>query len=276
MNQTSKPTLHIITFVIATLVLSWIISHYLVFDLMMNGSRNYLTILAIYVWTPTLISFIYRFFLNIGFSDIGWARNKPRVYVYAILLSLACALVANIIAVLMGLNLFTPLNFQAISEQLSTLFFSLSFGFVCVFGEEITWRGFLLPQLLRAKVRYPYIISSLIASIWWLPILNLSGYSVSLSPVVVVLYALSATITSILLCILRMNSGSVWLTTVFHFSHNFFQSWIPILFFSTEGPNASWSQFVGGGGSGLIVAVLHLGIVLLLLRNKNFAALLSR
>lgn len=93
-----------------------------------------------------------------------------------------------------------------------------------VLGEEIGWRGFLVPELAK---RHGFVATSLISGIiwalWHYPILLLGSYH-SPTPVWYYLPMFTVTVTAInfLWTWLRLKSGSIWPCVVLHAAHNTF------------------------------------------------------
>jgi membrane protease YdiL (CAAX protease family) len=88
-------------------------------------------------------------------------------------------------------------------------------------GEEIGWRGFLVPALAE---QYGFVITSLIRGViwglWHFP-LALIHQPVDVSTVLAVgCFLVTLTGMSFPMTWLRLRSGSVWSAAVFHASHN--------------------------------------------------------
>jgi uncharacterized protein len=70
-------------------------------------------------------------------------------------------------------------------------------------------------------------------------------------------YGVSIVAINFVISDLRMRSGSVWVATVFHASHNFFfQLAVPNFAFARPGARSDLWEIIGGD-CGLIVAVLY-------------------
>ncbi len=91
-------------------------------------------------------------------------------------------------------------------------------------GEEIGWRGFLLPELAKV-MPFPRacVISGLAWAVWHYPLIIFGGYHghthllYSMACFTLVIVAISFP-----LAWLRLKSGNVWTCTAFHASHNLF------------------------------------------------------
>jgi membrane protease YdiL (CAAX protease family) len=212
------------------------------------------------MWTPGIASIVARLVLGEGFRDVSfrigfgayglaWATGLARFEIPAI--------------AQLGLSMLAPpLRFAAL------LGLSLTFvSFLSLFsaaGEEIGWRGYLLPRLIDAEVPRPLLLSGLVWAVWHLPIILSGQYapgpSRALSAAVFVL-----TVTGIGFVIgwMRLTTGSVWPAITLHGVWNaVIQGTFDT---STKGPSA-WV-----GEAGILVAALTLAVAWLLVR-KPFPA----
>ena len=91
-------------------------------------------------------------------------------------------------------------------------------------GEELGWRGFLLPRLVeRIGFTGACLVTGLIWAVWHYPSLLWADYNAGTDPA----YALACFTASVvamgfILGWLRLRSGSVWPCTLLHASHNTF------------------------------------------------------
>lgn len=100
---------------------------------------------------------------------------------------------------------------------LAVLFTSLSAA-----GEEIGWRGFLVPELMKFNsFTRTALISGVIWSGWHVPLIIWSGYnSGTPSWYAVSCFAVMVISISFVFAWLRLKSGSVWPAVLLHASHN--------------------------------------------------------
>src|SRR5215216_6270501 len=104
------------------------------------------------------------------------------------------------------------------------------------FGEEIGWRGYLLPQLSSSGRRRALLLSGLLQGIWHLPMLLLTPYYHSAgNPLIVVpLFLATLTLTGVIYGELRLMTGSMWPAALAHGAGNSFWSTLSGLTITTS------------------------------------------
>ena len=109
-----------------------------------------------------------------------------------------------------------PLLFVA--QILSAVTLGVVVTMVATFGEELGWRGYLLPRLAPLGELRAAVIVGAIWSLWHAPIIVIDGYEFNgLYPVLGVFFFLLFTIpTSIVFAWLRFRTGSIWPTVLAH------------------------------------------------------------
>ena len=154
-----------------------------------------------------------------------------------------------------------PLSTGAlIAVQLITLPFASVINVIPALGEELGWRGWLLPKLMRLGAVPAMLISGVIWGVWHAPLVLL-GYNYPDAPGWVGVAAMSA------MCILlgvvfgwvRLRSGSVWPAALAHAALNAAGS--TFLLFSMAGEHVDTTQATILGWSGWIVPLV-LAVVL--------------
>jgi membrane protease YdiL (CAAX protease family) len=91
-------------------------------------------------------------------------------------------------------------------------------------GEEIGWRGFLVPELAKVtNFTGTALISGLIWSVWHYPVLIFGGYNAG-TPAWYALICFTMMVVSIsfVFAWMRLKSGSLWTGVFLHASHNLF------------------------------------------------------
>jgi len=89
-------------------------------------------------------------------------------------------------------------------------------------GEEIGWRGFLVPALYRVRgFVWTGVASGLIWGTWHVPLIMFGGYSTG-TPAwyAVTCFMISVTAMSVTVAWLRLRSGSLWTAALYHGAHN--------------------------------------------------------
>ena len=182
-------------------------------------------------WTPNIAAFLV---LGVILREKGGIRNlvsgwgKWRVgmrWYLAALSPLFIALLAAGVFIVLGGSPIAPE--QPIgSPLLMSLFVSLITGAT---GEELGWRGFLLPRLQQ---RFNALISSLIVgviwAIWHLPLWFIPGYGWDVIPYWA--FALGAISTSVIFTwVLNNTVGSLVMASIIHLMMNFGMSVVGIL-----------------------------------------------
>ncbi len=99
---------------------------------------------------------------------------------------------------------------------------TFTLGLVLSFGEELGWRGYLLPRLEFLGAWAAVLLTGLMHAVFHLPIILLTGlyHAGGNTLVVVPLFLLSVTLVGMFLGYLRLSTGSVWPAVLGHSAHN--------------------------------------------------------
>jgi membrane protease YdiL (CAAX protease family) len=170
---------------------------------------------------PTLASVIARLVQHEGFADLGFRRGHDvgRALAFAVVLPFLVGAVAYGAAWAtgaVGLRLPPPAGWVA------TFVAMLLINVVVSTGEELGWRGYLLPHLVAAGVRGPVLVSSLIWGGWHVPLVVWGGLFPDSPSRVVAAAMLMVTTTAIgyVLGRLRLDTGNVWPAALLHIVWN--------------------------------------------------------
>jgi membrane protease YdiL (CAAX protease family) len=90
-------------------------------------------------------------------------------------------------------------------------------------GEEIGWRGFLVPELAKFMTfRQTAIISGVIWCVWHLPMILSGSYGAAGTPrwYQIACFSAMVILSAIVSAWLRLKSGSIWPVTIMHATHN--------------------------------------------------------
>lgn len=118
-----------------------------------------------------------------------------------------------------------------------------------VLGEEMGWRGFLVPELAKfMSFTGVALTSGLIWSMWHWPLMFMGLYGNDVTPLVYQLFFFTLFIVSyaFIMTYLRLKTGSLWTAVVFHMSANVF---IQNIFGPLTIENESSAWYVGEFGA---------------------------
>lgn len=239
------------------------------------GDDNRTAGIVLMQFAPLLAAFITKFAFQRNLRGLGWGWGKTKYQVLAWGLGFLIPLTSFSLVWLFGFGGFYDAAFilevrTGIAEMFGIsigspwivmLFLIVVGGTVSMLtafggiGEEIGWRGFLVPELSKhfcfTKVA---LISGIIWAIYHWPLLIfLLGPRLGVSPVPMLLISLVAGIgLSTIMAWLRLRSGSVWTCVIFHMALNahtqgFFQN------LTTE---TSWLTHYISGEHGLMLALV--------------------
>ena len=245
-----------LVFIGLVLIISWAYEAYIAFH---GGVERFgIPGLVILMWIPGLLSILLRLILRSGFEDVRFILGKPRYYAYALFIPLALAVLTGLVCAIFDIRRFALIEPDDLRRASSVFLPILGFGLIGAFGEELGWRGFLLPKMVTGGISHPYLASGLVWACWHLPLIAFGGFYRTDDVLIMVLaYGLSIVAITFVISELRMRSQSVWVATVFHASHNFFfQLAIPALVFARPGARSDLWEIVGGD-SGFTVAALY-------------------
>ena len=190
-------------------------------------------------WSPAAAAFLTILVTGGKLTDLGFRKSRPRFLLLSIGLAWFLVITVYGTAWLTGLGGFydpsfvanardtfnitaaSPLGIIAISVGIYGTV-GILFASVLALGEEIGWRGLLVPELSRfTSFTKTSLISGGIWALWHFPVILFFGYH-SKAPV---WYGLACASTAMVLVSfpyvwLRLVSGSVWTAALFHGAHN--------------------------------------------------------
>ena len=193
------------------------------------------------MWCPGISALITMKILNRNISDLGWKWGKTKYQLWSYLIPLLYSLIAYLIIWVFGwggfydkefvVRLTDSFGFGAIGSGFVIAFYFILFGIFgtirsasSALGEEIGWRGFLVPELYKTHgFTKTSLISGFIWGAWHLPILLFADYNsgtpswYAMSCFMVLIISMSFIYTWF-----RIKSGSLWTAVLLHASHNLF------------------------------------------------------
>jgi membrane protease YdiL (CAAX protease family) len=241
-------------FLIITFAFSWplfIIPHFLNGPGPINASMTTTGFWAVAMWGPGLAAILTTtLVLKQPFRSLNLNRLGPkRLYLWAWFLPAGLTILGGLFTLLFGLAKFDPqftMMHNALAsapgagavpaglivaiESVFAITLAPFINVIFALGEELGWRGFLLPHLMPLGQWKAILISGVIWGLWHAPAivqgLNYPGYPVAGIFMMVVFCVLLATIFSWL----YLNTKSPWISALAHGSVNAVAG-LPILFF---------------------------------------------
>lgn len=188
------------------------------------------------MWCPGVAALITKLVFQRNLRGIGWGWGATRWQVLSYVLPPALALMVYGAVWLTGIGgLSTERLVSSFAEEAGReLPFPVTLGLlatvgllpsaVFALGEEIGWRGLLVPELARVTSFMKVgLISGLVWSVYHYPLIVFSDYT-SGAPrwYALLVFTWMVTVSSFIYAWFRLKSGSVWTAVLLHASHNLF------------------------------------------------------
>ena len=221
------------------------------------------------MWSPGVAAMVTQLLTKGTLRGLGWGWGKTRYQLVALALPILLATTVYVLVWLTGLGGFpdpafvediaSQLNFGASKSQaigiyvLISLTFSMIPSIFAALGEEIGWRGFMVPELVKWRgFTFAAFASGSFWAIWHFPGILLADYGSGVpTGYALICFSIMAIASSFVLAWLRLKSGSVWTAAFFHAAHNVvIQTILTPLTFDT-GPT---ELFVDEFGVGMAIA----------------------
>jgi uncharacterized protein len=226
-------------YLLCTLCLSSIF--YVLIAISRTGGGEWLDYTSCLMWCPAAGALLACKYLGRSVSSLAWRWGETRYEAMGYLIPLGYASLIYAFVWTTGLGGFYNKAFVDLvakdfgfgpPPRWATIAFYFFFtatiavikNFATVLGEEIGWRGFLVPELAkRHGFGATALISGIIWALWHYPIL-LSGSYHSSTPVwyYLPLFTITVTTLNFLWTWLRLKSGSIWPCVFLHAAHNTF------------------------------------------------------
>ena len=193
------------------------------------------------MWSPAVAAIFTKMLFRESIKDLGWQWGSGRYQIIGYLLPLAYVLPVYVVVWLTGLGGFYDSAFvEKITREygwsglapgiaiFAYIAISMTVGFIPktsrALGEEIGWRGFLVPELAKV-VSFPLVglISGLMWALWHFPSILFSTYNAGTPPwFALCCFTVMVVATGFIYAWLRLRSGSLWPAAFIHGSHNMF------------------------------------------------------
>ncbi|MEZ4869438.1 MAG: type II CAAX endopeptidase family protein [Caldilineaceae bacterium] len=200
-----------------------------------------------------------------GWQPLGLQRFGFSLWPLAVIAPVTLLLCAYSVTVLLEVAQWHWGDDVSIGQWTVKLLIHIGIMTVAVLGEEIGWRGYLLPHLLPLGRVRAVLLSGLLHGVWHLPLILLTPFYHGDGNrwIVVPLFLLMLTAAGIFYGYLRLMSGSVWPGAL---AHSVFNTVLETLKVLTVPISALGMEYLAGE-SGIISLALLIAMVSVLLRR---------
>ena len=213
------------------------------------GDRLGLVLATIFtMWCPGIAGLITRFYFQRNLKGFGFCIGDYKWQVLAFGLPVAVGLLifgAAWVSGIAGFNSYMASTILSLA-YIPAFAYSLCLNIFAAAGEEIGWRGLLVPEMAKFMgFTELALISGAIWTVWHFPLILFSTYS-GAGPLwySVLVFIPSVMGAGLILAWLRLKSGSVITAILFHGFWNYFiQQFYPMLTVSTPASDMMLGEF---------------------------------
>lgn len=192
------------------------------------------------MWCPALAGMLTLRLHGRSIAQLGWKWGETKYQIQSWFIPLLYASIAYAIVWVAGFGAFgNPEYLDALVRQMHLggspwisigvgIFLTGTYGLVrsvsSALGEEIGWRGFLVPELSKTtSFTLTSLISGMVWSLWHYPILIYGDYNAG-TPTWYGLTCFTVMVVSgsFIFAWMRLKSGSLWTGAILHASHNLY------------------------------------------------------
>jgi len=248
----------------------------------LGGGGNLLAIGL--MWSPGVAALITQQLTEHRLSGLGWKWGKTRWQIWSILLPVVLITITYGFLYLTGLAGFpnqdfiaqyieSQLGFEATQTQAILIFIGVTsiFGMVgttfTALGEEIGWRGLLVPELNKFMgFTWTSLVSGVLWAIYHFPAIIFADYN-GAGPLWYNLICFTIMIISfsVVMTWFRLKSGSLWTAVFLHAAHNVFVQAIFTPLTYDTGPTR---YLIDEFGAGLAITYLIAALIFWRLRYQ--------
>lgn len=233
------PTKQILTFLLLVFAFSSLPYYFMIHTGHIGAGNGF--VVSLVMWCPAFAAFATCRLFRIDLATLGWNWRPARYVAWAYVIPVLYALPVYIVTWVVISGSFAFSAFAAPwgpafgfphSPRAAALFLAVpcyaTLGVISsmsrALGEEIGWRGFLLPRLVqRAGFTGGCLLSGCIWAAWHYPGLLFADYNAGTKQAFALsCFTLMVIADSFILGWLRLKSGSLWTGAVLHASHNLF------------------------------------------------------
>jgi len=213
------------------------------------------------MWCPGIAAITTRLWFQRNLKGFGFCIGEPRWQLLAIFLPIGAGLLMFGSSWLTGIASFNETGAATIFSVafIPVFVFSILFNLFAAAGEEIGWRGLLVPEMSRFMgFTELALLSGAIWTAWHFPLIIFSTYS-GAGPLwySLLMFVPSVMGAGLILAWLRLRSGSLITAILFHGFWNYFiQSFYPTL--TTQTPESEMMLGEFGWVSAAIYILLAL------------------
>jgi membrane protease YdiL (CAAX protease family) len=203
-------------YLLVVFALSWLFQ--IAFPVLGQAFRPILLVSMIMAGVGTFIAGRYVF--KDGFASAGWRWGRPIDYVLVFALALFLWLLPVVLESSLGIRQsHEDLKWPSI---LATFLLTFVITLIPAFGEEFSWRGYLLPRLLaRYSSRRALLLHGLVTWLWHLPFtvvigLQLGGNPVASVPLILVVSMIPTVMHAVVFAYIWSTTQSLAVASVYH------------------------------------------------------------
>ena len=234
------------------------------------GAGNGLVVRLV-MWCPAAAAFATCALFHIDTRTLGWNWRPLRFEALAYFLPLLYAIPVYVVTWIAVHGSFALKVFESAAAESFSMPSSphlAAFGLMIpllatlgvigslanALGEEIGWRGFLLPRLVgQLGFTFGCLVSGIVWAAWHYPGLLWSDYNAGTKPAyALTCFTLMVTADAFIMGWLRLKSGSLWPCAMLHASHNLF---IQAILDRMTAPAGRALYFTTEFGCGLALAI---------------------
>lgn len=231
----------------------------------------------VYMFAPSITLIIMFFvitrdgYLKTGWSVLGLHRTGKRQWLFSIIVPLLCLSCAYLITwTTPYATPFVPEDASGVSVWMFAIkvtILLISYTLTSALGEELGWRGYLLPKLLPLGWKKAVLLTGFIHAVFHIPIMMAGLYHSEGNPFIIYPFMIIQTIIGgVLFGYVRLKTNSVWPAAILHGAHNVF--WAVYREFTQV--HSSLAYYIGGE-NGLIMIVLYGAVAYWILQKANIS-----
>ncbi len=235
------------------------------------------------MWSPGVAALVARLVVRGNLGGLGWRWGKTRYQLLSIAVPFLVVLGTYGVVWVTGLGGFPdPAFVEEISGQLgfeatrtqTILIYTVVSGTVglatsslTALGEEIGWRGLLLPDLAQLTgFTRAALITGAVWAVWHVPAMVFADYGGE-APLwySIACFTVMAVAFSVIIAWIRLRSGSVWTAMFAHAAHNVF---VQTVFTPLTADTGITEYVIGEFGIGLAIAYALVAFVFWQMRDR--------